>query len=185
MKQPRTLSVFTENRVGLLHRVTSVFTRRNLNIESLTVSESEVRGIHRFTIVSSLTRDEADKLAAQLEKQVEVLKALVHDDDDVIRRDLALYKLPAASGDDPRLVRALAEGARVVERTSAFVVLEKTGTSEELSALFAALGPDEVLEFVRSGQVAMTRPMKRLSSYLAELELAREAGAIDSNQGKV
>jgi acetolactate synthase-1/3 small subunit len=174
MRELRTLSVFTENRVGLLHRVTSVFTRRNLNIESLTVSESEMPGVHRFTIVAHLTRAEADKLAGQLDRQVEVLKALVHDADDVIHRELALFKL--APTDDPALAALIAaHGAREVPGGPAFRVVEKTGAPGEIAALRAALAPFGVLELVRSGSVALTRPMKTLAAFLDELEAARRA----------
>jgi acetolactate synthase-1/3 small subunit len=177
MRELRTLSVFTENRVGLLHRVTSVFTRRNLNIESLTVSESELRGIHRFTIVASLTRAEADKLAGQLERQVEVLKAFVHDASDVIHRELALYKLEPATG--PKAVGLAAILARheasMLSREGEFVVVEKTGTPHEITGLLEALEPFGVLELVRSGSVALTRPMKKLAAFLDELEATRRA----------
>jgi acetolactate synthase-1/3 small subunit len=174
MRALRTLSVFTENRVGLLHRVTSVFTRRNLNIESLTVSESELPGVHRFTIVASLTRAEADKLAGQLDRQVEVLKALVHDAADVIHRELVLFKL--APTEDPALAALVAaHGARELPGGADFRVVEKTGSPEEVAALRAALAPFGVLELVRSGSVALTRPMKTLAAFLDELEEARRA----------
>jgi acetolactate synthase-1/3 small subunit len=74
-----TFTVFTENHVGLLLRVTSVFTRRGINIERLEVSASPLPGIHRFTIDVSVPPDEADRLALQLEKQVEVIRAYAHD----------------------------------------------------------------------------------------------------------
>ena len=55
MKKEYTLSVFSEHKVGLLHRITVIFSRRKINIESLNTSESEVRGIYRFTIVIKAT----------------------------------------------------------------------------------------------------------------------------------
>ncbi len=64
-----TLSVFTTNTVGLLNRITIIFTRRRLNIESLTVSETERRGVSRFTIViRSETRDVVEKLVRQIRR---------------------------------------------------------------------------------------------------------------------
>ena len=156
MRELRTLSVFTENRVGLLHRVTSVFTRRNLNIESLTVSESELPGVHRFTIVASLTRAEADKLAAQLDRQVEVLKALVHDAADVIHRELVLFKL--APTEDPALAALVAaHGARELPGGADFRVVEKTGSPEEVAALRAALAPGDTVLVKGSNSVGLSR----------------------------
>jgi acetolactate synthase-1/3 small subunit len=188
MRELRTLSVFTENRVGLLHRVTAVFTRRNINIESLTVSESELPGIHRFTIVASLSRAEADKVALQLDKQVEVLKAIVHDAAEVIPRELALFKIeaPSREGEASLLSLLARHEARVIAREERFLVVEKAGPPEGIRALFDALTPLGVLEFVRSGSVALTRPMKKLSAFLAELDEARarashqERGALEA-----
>jgi acetolactate synthase-1/3 small subunit len=171
-----TISVFTENHVGLLQRVTSIFTRRSVNIESLTVSQSEIPGIHRFTIAVALPRDRAEKIALQLERQVEVIKAFVHEDHQVIHRDIALYKLPASARFDPAfhtLVRT--REARVLEENELFVVLEKTGTQDDTAAFFNALAPWGVLEFVRSGRVAMTRPMKTLHEVLHEMQAAQAA----------
>ena len=74
-KQLFTLSIYTENKVGLLNRVTSIFLRRHINIESLTVSESEIADAHRFTLVVSTTEEQIKKIVGQLEKQVEVIKA--------------------------------------------------------------------------------------------------------------
>jgi acetolactate synthase-1/3 small subunit len=177
MRHLRTLSVLTENRVGLLHRVTSVFTRRGINIESLTVSNSELPGIHRFTILVDLTREQAEKCAAQIEKQIEVIKAFVHDEHEVYLHDLALYKIAMSPAIDSPAFEELLQlyGARVVAREPEFVVLEKTGSSEDMAALLTELEPYEVLEFVRSGKVALTRPMKKLSTILQEFEEARRA----------
>lgn len=171
-----TISVFTENHVGLLQRVTSVFTRRAINIESLTVSESELPGVHRFTIAVALPRERAEKVALQLERQVEVIKAFVHEEHEVIHRDIALYKLPASARFDPAfhtLVRT--QDARVLEENDQFVVLEQTGTQDDTAAFLSALAPWGVLEFVRSGRVAMTRPMKTLHEVLQELRAAQVA----------
>lgn len=174
MEDMRTLSVFTENHIGLLHRVTSIFTRRHVNIESLTVSESEVKGIHRFTIVVNTTRELADKIAAQIERHVEVIKAFVHDGAQVIHRDLALYKVNARAFESPTFGEVIARHApRTIAREPGYVVLEKTGTPEETTLLLEELEPFGVLEFVRSGSVALTRPMKTLSAYLRDLEDAQ------------
>ncbi|MFO0659288.1 MAG: acetolactate synthase small subunit [Polyangiaceae bacterium] len=171
-----TLSVFTENHVGLLSRVTSVFTRRHINIESLTVSESEVKGVHRFTIVVNMTRDQADKIAAQIERQVEVLKAFVHDESQVIRRDLALFKIARHGLDEQTLSAQLdRHSARIIELANEYLVIEKTGTPEQVSALRDELEAHGLLELVRSGSVALTRPMKKLATYLSELEDAHNA----------
>jgi len=97
MKKPYTITIFTENHIGLLNRITIIFTRRHLNIESLTVSESELAGIHRFTIVSNTTEQMVKKVVKQIEKLVEVLRSSYYTEDEIIHQEIALYKVPTSS----------------------------------------------------------------------------------------
>lgn len=93
MKEKRfKLSVFTENMPGMLNRVTIIFTRRKINIESLNVQESEVKGISRFKIVVTTSEEQIIKITKQLEKQVDVLKAYYHSESDMLLQDLAVSK---------------------------------------------------------------------------------------------
>lgn len=91
-----TLSVFTENMPGMLQRVTIIFTRRKINIESLNVAESEVKGISKFKIVLKTDEDRIIKIVKQLEKQVDVLKAYYHSESDMLHQELATFKMAAA-----------------------------------------------------------------------------------------
>ncbi|MEO8233128.1 MAG: acetolactate synthase small subunit, partial [Ignavibacteriota bacterium] len=97
MKEQFTISIFTENKVGLLHRVTIIFTRRHINIESITASESEVKGIYRYTIVVFESRESVEKLVKQIEKQVDVFRAFYHTTDEIIHQEIALYKIATSS----------------------------------------------------------------------------------------
>ena len=166
-KRRYTISVFTEDRVGLLNRVTIIFTRRKINIDSITASVSEIKGVHRYTIVVQESKELVKKVSAQIEKQVEVLKAFFHEDQDIIHQEIALYKLPTQSlflgGKAEEIVRE--HHARILSIESDF-----TGHPCETTALFNALSPYGILEFVRSGSVAITKPMKTLANYLEELE---------------
>ena len=92
-KQEFTITVYTENQVGLLHRITTIFTKRKINLESLTTSESEIVGIHRFTIAVTETEEQVIKVVKQIEKQVEVLKADFYKKKEVVQQELALYKI--------------------------------------------------------------------------------------------
>ena len=94
MKKEYTITVYTENQVGLLTRLAILFSRRKINIESLNTSPSEVPGIHRFTIVINESEDTVRKLARQMEKQVEVLRAFYNAGDEIVWQELALYKVP-------------------------------------------------------------------------------------------
>ena len=170
--QEYTITVFTENQTGLLQRVVSIFTRRHINIESLTTSRSSVPDIHRFTIVVRIKEDMVRKLVAQLEKQVDVVKAFYDDATHIIYQEIAMYKIPTYIFSNSDKVETLIRrhNARILEIEPEYIVLEKTGHQEETEALLQELEPFGIFEFVRSGRVAITRPMERLNKYLNELE---------------
>ncbi|EDM44547.1 acetohydroxyacid synthase small subunit [unidentified eubacterium SCB49] len=171
-KQRFTISIFTENVVGILHRVSIIFSRRKINVQSIAASESEIKGIYRYTVVIIETKDQVKKVVGQLEKQVEVVKAVFHTDEEVVHQEIALYKVKtgvlASGGSAEKIVRA--HNARVLSVETNFTVLEKTGHKEETQQLFDDLEPFGILEFVRSGRVAITKPMRTLSSIVEELE---------------
>lgn len=172
--QPReyTLSVFTENKIGLLNRITIIFTRRHVNIESITASESEVEGVYRYTIVVRCTGDQAVKVVNQIEKLVEVLKAFMHEEQETVYQEIALYKVSnKALKNDGELEKVVRDNyARILTVAHDYLVIEKTGHQHETQELYNKLKPFHVLEFGRSGRVAVTKPMKELSHYLEELE---------------
>lgn len=171
MESAYNISVFTENSVGMLNRITIIFTRRHINIESITASESEIDGIHRYTIVVKEPKEVVRKVVSQIEKQIEVVKAFYHADDEVVYQEIALYKLPtnmiASGGDAERIVRA--HHARILTIESEFTILEKTGYPEEIKDLFNELKPFGLLEFVRSGRVAISKPMKTLEEHIEDM----------------
>lgn len=171
MENAYNISVFTENSVGMLNRITIIFTRRHINIESITASESEIDGIHRYTIVVKEPKEVVRKVVSQIEKQIEVVKAFYHADSEVVYQEIALYKLPtnslASGGGAERIVRA--HHARILTIESDFTILEKTGYPNEIKDLFEELKPFGLLEFVRSGRVAISKPMKTLEEHIIEM----------------
>ncbi|MFM8449792.1 MAG: acetolactate synthase small subunit [Haliscomenobacter sp.] len=167
-----TLTVFTENQTGLLSRVVSIFTRRHVNIDSLTTSKSSMPGIHRFTIVVHVTEDMVQKLVAQLEKQVDVLKAFYYENEEIVYQEIALYKVPTSIFFHETRVEKLIRqhNARILEIEPEYLVIEKTGHAVETEALLSQLKELGIYEFVRSGRIAIPRPMERLNKYLKSLE---------------
>lgn len=172
MREKYTISIFTEDQIGLLNRITIIFTRRHVNIESITASESEVKGIYRYTIVVSVAEVLVEKLVKQIEKQVEVLKAFYHREEDIIDREIALYKLSSKALRENESFTATVNRhyAKILNAAKDYVVVEKTGNEMEIRELFNALETFEILEFARSGKVAVTKPMKTLTTYLIETE---------------
>ena len=171
MKQEYNITVFSENHIGLLTRITIVFTRRKINIESLTVSESAIAGVYKFTIVVCTSEDSVKKVVSQIEKIVDVLKAFYHTNNELIYQEIALYKVPTEALYDSDQVETIVRnsGARILEITRDYVVIEKTGHKDETQALFEQLNQFKVMQFIRSGRVALTRdPIERLSEFLKE-----------------
>lgn len=175
MKETFNISVFTENRIGILNRITIIFTRRYLNIDSITASECELPGVYRYTIVLQSNEDQVKKVVGQIEKQVEVLKAFYHRDEDVVHQELSMFKLRTDDflnlKDRERVLND--HKARVVTLEKDFIMIERTGTHEEIGKLFKELNKAGVLEFARSGRVAISKPMKSLEEHLLELEQSR------------
>ena len=172
MKEKFTIVIFTENTIGLLNRVTSLFTQRHINIESITASESEYKGIHRYTIVIKETEFQTQKVVSQIEKQVEVLKAYYFTDDSTVFCEIALYKIRRSAEVDDKLLNQVIKqhGAAINEVIGEFIVIEKTGTKEETNALLEALEPFNIQGFVRSGRVSLSKTYSTFSKYLKELE---------------
>lgn len=178
MKQEYIITVYSENHIGLLTRITIVFTRRKINIESLTVSESAVPGVYKFTIVVNSTAELVMKIVGQIERLIDVLKAFYHTNDEMIYQEVALYKVPTeALYEDDTIEKVVRNsGARILEITKEYTVIEKTGHKEETQALFEELNKFKVMQFIRSGRVALTRdPIERLSEFLKERDALLES----------
>lgn len=164
-----TITAFTENHIGLLNKITIVFTRRKINIESLTVSESQIKGIHSFTIVVNTTLDTVEKVVNQIDKLVEVIKAFYYEENQIIAQELALYKMPMSAIKMINMGRFIRENsARILDMQQEYFVIEKTGTAEQTQELLEKLRPLGILEFIRSGRVIITKPMKTLDEYMKD-----------------
>ena len=169
-----TITVFSENTVGLLNQITIIFTRRGINIETLSVSPSAIVGVHKFTITVFTTHDMIVKVVQQIDKRVDILKAYYNTDEDLIHQEIALYKVATdkllALGSIETLIRTY--NIHILDMNETFVVFEKTGHYKETQGLFEELQASVgVLQFIRSGRVAITRSkVERLSDMLASIE---------------
>lgn len=166
------ITLFSENNIGILNRITIIFTRRHLNILSITASECEEPDVYRYTIVVETHLDQIKKVVGQIEKQVDVLKAFYHTDEEVVFQELALFKLPTAAITGQAQLESIIRDhqVRVISMEKDFTIIEKSGRAGELQQLFQALHPYGVLEFARSGRVAISKPMKTLKEHLKETE---------------
>lgn len=161
-----TISVFTENFIGILNRITIIFTRRGINIDALTASESREDGIYKITIELTTSEEKVIQLVKQIEKIIDVIKAFYYVDDQVVYQEIALYKIPIESL-DPGLEKVIRQfNAHIIAAEKDFVVIEFTGHKEDTQSLLEILKEFNILEFARSGRVAVAKPMDTLDNYL-------------------
>ncbi|MCF6180652.1 acetolactate synthase small subunit [Lutibacter sp.] len=168
-KQNFTVSVYTENNIGLLNRLSAIFLKRHINIESMTVSHSEIDHVHRFTFLVNVAETLIKKVVLQLEKQIEVIGAFYHTDEEVIYQETAMFKISTKYMYDERIQNKLKlRRAHVVTITKQYFVIETTGFKEDIDKMYDRLKPYGLLQFVRSGRIAITRPKMDISEILLE-----------------
>lgn len=168
-----TLQVYTENMAGMLNQITGVFTRRQINIESLNVSPSSIKGIHKYTITAFSDEETIKKVVKQIEKKIDVVKAHFYTSSDIFHVEVALFKLSTDKVmADPNISRAIRHSAaRITEVNSTFCIAVCEGTTSDILALFHELRktPECVLQFTRSGRIAVTRScQEEVSKFLHE-----------------
>ena len=169
-----TLLVYSENIAGILNQVTAVFTRRQVNIESLNVSASSIDGIHKYTITCWSTEDQIVKITKQLEKKIDIIKANFYTDDELFIHEVALFKISTpVLLDNPEVSRAIRRhDARMMEVNPTYSTVMQTGLTEDIADLFKVLnGFNCLLQYTRSGRIAVTRSFEEpVSDFLNRQE---------------
>ena len=173
-KKLYTMIVYSENIAGLLNQITAAFTRRQINIESLNVSASSIKGVHKYTITAWTDEDTIKKIVRQIEKKIDVLQAHYFTDEEIFSHEIALYKLSTPVLErEPKVSELIRRyNARVVEVNPTYSALEKDGTTEDITSFYDELQQlGCVLQFVRSGRIALTKScVERVNEFLAERE---------------
>jgi acetolactate synthase-1/3 small subunit len=167
-KQLYTISVYTENNIGLLNRISAIFQRRHINIESLNISPSEIEGVAKFTIVVNMTEVNVKKIIGQIEKQVEVIKAYFHNLEEIIYQISGLFKIKSELLFEERQIQNIIKesNARIVTVNKDFFVLEKSGKKEEIAELYYQLSVYGIMQYTRSGLIAVTKEEMKISALL-------------------
>lgn len=169
-----TIIVHSENIAGILNQITAVFTRRQINIESLNVSASSIKGVHKYTITCWTTPDVIDKVVTQIEKKIDVIQAHYFTDKEIFQREVAMYKVATpefqANPEASKVIRRYS--AHIVEVNPTFSIVEMVGMSDDITLLYQELKQlNCVLQFVRSGRIAVsTSCFERVNEYLAHRE---------------
>ena len=176
-KKLYTLLVYSENIAGILNQITAVFTRRQVNIESLNVSASSIEGVHKYTITAWSDEDQIVKITRQIEKKIDVIKANYFTDDQLFIRETGLYKLATdivlQNSDISRIVRHY--DAQMTEVNPTYVIVMKSGRTEDIISLYYALNEFGcVLQYTRSGRIAVTRgTQEQVTGFLEQREKSR------------
>ncbi len=173
-KKLYTLLVYSENVAGILNQITAVFTRRQVNIESLNVSASSIDGVHKYTITAWSEADQIEKITRQIEKKIDVIKANYFTDDQLFIRETGLYKLATdvvlQNNQISRTIRH--HDAKITEVNPTYVIVMKSGRTEDIISLYMALNEFGcVLQYTRSGRIAVTRgTQEQVSEFLEQRE---------------
>ncbi len=169
-----TLLVYSENVAGILNQITAVFTRRQVNIESLNVSASSIPGVHKYTITAWSDEDQIIRITRQIEKKIDVVKANYFTDEQLFIRESGLYKLSTDIVlNNPEISRTIRRfDAHIIEVNPTYTIVMKHGITEDIISLFRALDTFGcVLQYTRSGRIAVTRGMQeQVSQFLEERE---------------
>ena len=169
-----TLLVYSENVAGILNQITAVFTRRQVNIESLNVSASSIPGVHKYTITAWSDEDQIIRITRQIEKKIDVVKANYFTDEQLFIRESGLYKLSTDIVlNNPEISRTIRRfDAHIIEVNPTYTIVMKHGITEDIISLFRALDTFGcVLQYTRSGRIAVTRGMQeQVSHFLEERE---------------
>ncbi|MCI6461185.1 MAG: acetolactate synthase small subunit [Prevotella sp.] len=169
-----TLLVYSENIAGILNQITAVFTRRQVNIESLNVSASSIPGLHKYTITAWSNEDQITKITRQIEKKIDVVKATFYRDEELYIRETGLYKLSTPDVmENPEISRTVRRNdAFITEVNPIYVIVMKSGRTEEIMTLYDKLNAFGcILQYTRSGRIAVTRStQEEVSKYLEDRE---------------
>ena len=151
-----------------MNRISAIFQRRHINIESLNTSPSEIEGVSKFTIVVNIADENIKKIIGQIEKQVEVIKAYYHKDEDTIYQESCNFKMQSDLLFEERQIQNIIKdsNARIVTVNKSFFVIEKSGIKEEIDSIYIELKPFGILQYTRSGRVSVSKQPMEISQML-------------------
>ena len=167
-----TVSIYTENSVGLLNRISAIFQRRHINIESFNSSMTEIKNVQRWTILVSTSESQIKKIVGQINKQIEVIKSYYHTDEETIYQESCLFKIKSSLLFDDRKIQNIIKESNslIVTVNHEFFVIEKSGRTHELDELYDKLSKYGILQYVRSARIAVTKATIMISEILTDFK---------------
>ncbi|MBU7320625.1 MULTISPECIES: acetolactate synthase small subunit [Paenibacillus] len=162
MTRKHTISVLVNNQPGVLQRVSGLFGRRGFNIESITVGESEEKGLSRMVIVTTGDDKTLEQVSKQLYKLIDVIKVVDLSAHPMVARELALIKVNAEPSMRPEILGVVETfRAAVVDIGPSSLIVQVVGDSEKIEAMTELLKPYGIKELSRTGVTAMIRGMNK------------------------
>lgn len=153
-----TLSVYVNNKPGVLMRICQVFSRRGYNIESLVVSHGRHGHLSRMTIGVDGKKEKLKQIIQQINKLIDVIHCTEYNEHDVVSKELALIKIKAT----PEMFIGLSDVVRhaegnIIDKTDTYVIASFSGNSDRVDWALRLLSKFEIIETIRTGRVVMVR----------------------------
>jgi acetolactate synthase-1/3 small subunit len=153
-----TLSVFVNNKAGVLMRICQAFARRGFNIDSLVVSQGRDHRFSRMTIGISGRPDGLDQIIKQVNKLIDVIHCFEHTSDEAVTRELLLIKLKCSPDDRSQALQITEHfGGKTVDLTPTSMIVTIHGGSRKIDSAIGMFSQFEIIETVRTGKVVMAR----------------------------
>ncbi len=156
MEEKQIIAIEVEDKPGVLSRISTLFSRRGFNIDSLTVGHTHKKGISRFTIVVRGNKATLEQIRKQSQKLIHVLRTEDLKHEGSITREFAIVKLEY-NEDSSKKINELVDlyGGRMLDSTNEELIVEFSGTEEKIDRVFTDLKQFIVLESLRTGKIGM------------------------------
>lgn len=172
MKEQYTLTVYTEDQIGLINKIAIMFFRKKINLKSLNISSCEIDKMYRITIVVNETLEIVKNLAFKIEKIIEVFRCYCNTEQEIICTQIALYKVSTAMimKDENIDLLMRKHKARFASIEKDYTVFEVTGCESDIDILTAELNKQGLVEFITSSRIALIKSHNGFSAELLEME---------------
>jgi len=183
-----TVVALVENEPGVLNRIASMFRRRAFNIDSLTVGRTHKPHVSRMTIRVDAGPEYARKIAANLQKLINVIDVRIIDNEPHVERDLALIKVRNDDADSRNTITVICDRypARIVDFGPKVAIIEVVGTEAIVEEFIERVRPTGIVEMIRTGVVSMGRGTRiHDTNFINRRALAEAAAEARNGNGRI
>lgn len=172
MKEEYTLTIYTEDQIGLISKIAIIFSRRKISMQSLNISSSEIDKMYRFTIVVKESYEIAKNLVLQIEKIIDVFRCYCHTDREIIWKQMALCKVPTSITMNEENISFIIRryNAKAIGVQKDYTIFEITGNEIEINNFLAELDQYGLVEFIKSSRIAIIKSSQGFGKELSETE---------------